>query len=67
MLNVLKGNHVQKKAPPMPCEFGFYDLNGDEVVSRDEMQQVSAGFRNLVDSPEVDVHAAMDSDGKSYA
>lgn len=51
----------------MPCEFGFYDLNGDEVVSRDEMQQVSSGFRNLVDSPEVDVHAAMDSDGKSYA
>lgn len=57
-----KGNHVQKKAPPMPCEFEFYDLNVDEVVSRDEMQQVSSGFRHLADSQEVDVLAAMDSD-----
>lgn len=62
----LKGNHVQKKAPPMPCEFEFYDLNVDEVVSRDEMQQVSSGFRHLADSQEVDVLAAMDSDGKIF-
>lgn len=30
------------------------------------MQQVSSGFRHLADSQEVDVLAAMDSDGKTF-